>query len=87
MHCRLRCIQDLTQADVSAALSKLRGVSAECISLLGRVLQVDPLQRLTLLQIMEVREGAERQGRRESGSKTWSHGRKGMRSREQGGSL
>ena len=53
--CRLRRIQDLTQADVATALSKLRGVSAECVSLLQRVLQVDPVRRLTLLQIMEVR--------------------------------
>lgn len=52
--CRLRRIQDLTQADVTHALSKLRGVSVECVSLLGRVLQVDPQQRLTLGQIMQV---------------------------------
>ncbi|GAB4820500.1 hypothetical protein N2152v2_007546 [Parachlorella kessleri] len=50
---RLRRIQDLTQADVATALSKLRGVSAECVSLLQRVLQVDPVKRLALLQIME----------------------------------
>ncbi len=53
---RLRRIQDLCQGDVGEALDKLRGVSAECTSLLGRVLQVDPAQRLTLLQIMEVRK-------------------------------
>ena len=53
--CRLRRIQDLTQEDVSAALGKLRGVSPECVALLARVLQVDPAQRLNLLQIMEVR--------------------------------
>lgn len=50
---RLKAIQDLGQADVDSAISKLpRDVSPECVSLLRRIFSIAPAGRPALADIM-----------------------------------
>ena len=48
-------MQDLNEADIQDACSKLRGVSPECMALLTRIFVIDPERRLSLPDIMQVR--------------------------------